>query len=43
MRIKIKRIANWFERQGFLKTLSTMGIAAILVRLALMVVFGGEV
>ena len=36
-------IANWFERQGFWKTISTMGIAAILVRLALMVVFGGEV
>lgn len=36
-------IANWFERQGFLKTISTMGIAAILVRLALMVVFNGEV
>lgn len=36
-------IANWFERQGFWKTLSTMGVAAVLVRLALMVVFGGEV
>jgi len=36
-------IANWFERQGFWKTLSTMGVAAILVRLVLMVVFGGEV
>ena len=36
-------IANWFERQGFWKTLSTMGVAAVLVRLTLMVVFGGEV
>ncbi len=36
-------IANWFERQGFIKTLSTMGVAAILVRLALIVIFGGEV
>ncbi len=36
-------IANWFERQGFLRTLSTMGVAAILVRLLLMVIFGGEV
>lgn len=36
-------IANWFERQGFLKTLSTMMIAAVLVRLILMVVFAGEV
>ncbi|MDD2230613.1 MAG: poly-gamma-glutamate biosynthesis protein PgsC [Candidatus Cloacimonetes bacterium] len=36
-------IANWFERQGFLKTLSTMGIAAVVVRLTLMVVFHGEI
>lgn len=36
-------IANWFERQGFWKTLSTMGIAAVLVRLVLMVVFHGEI
>lgn len=36
-------IANWFERQGFLKTLSTMMIAAVLVRLILMVIFAGEV
>jgi poly-gamma-glutamate biosynthesis protein PgsC/CapC len=36
-------IANWFERQGFLKTISTMGIAAVLVRLALMVIFHGEI
>jgi len=36
-------IANWFERQGFIKTLSTMMIAAVLVRLILMVVFQGEV
>ncbi len=36
-------IANWFERQGFMKTLSTMTIAAVAVRLMLMVVFKGEV
>jgi len=36
-------IANWFERQGFWKTLSTMTIAAVLVRLILMLVFAGEV
>lgn len=36
-------IANWFERQGFWKTLSTMSIAAVFVRLVLMVVFGGRV
>lgn len=36
-------IANWFERQGFMKTLSTMMIAAVLVRLVLMVIFRGEV
>jgi hypothetical protein len=36
-------IANWFERQGFWKTVSSMGIAAILVRLALMVIFNGEI
>jgi len=36
-------IAHWFERQGFFKTIATMGIAAIVVRLALMVIFNGEV
>jgi poly-gamma-glutamate biosynthesis protein PgsC/CapC len=36
-------IANWFERQGFWKTVSSMSIAAILVRLALMVIFNGEI
>jgi poly-gamma-glutamate biosynthesis protein PgsC/CapC len=36
-------IANWFERQGFMKTLSTMIIAAVVVRLILMVIFAGEV
>ena len=35
-------IANWFERQGFWKTLSTMMVAAVLVRLILMVIFRGE-
>jgi len=36
-------IANWFERQGFWKTVSTITIAAVFVRLVLIVVFGGEV
>jgi poly-gamma-glutamate biosynthesis protein PgsC/CapC len=36
-------IANWFERQGFLKTISTMIVAAVVVRLVLMVIFVGEV
>lgn len=36
-------IANWFERQGFWKTISTMTIAAVLVRLLLMVIFKGEI
>lgn len=36
-------IANWFERQGFWKTLSTMMVAAVLVRLIIMVIFAGEV
>lgn len=36
-------IANWFERQGFVKTVTVMSIAAIAVRLILMVVFKGEV
>lgn len=36
-------IANWFERQGFWKTLSTMMVAAVFVRLILMVIFKGEI
>jgi poly-gamma-glutamate biosynthesis protein PgsC/CapC len=39
-------IANWIERQGIVKTFATMIIAAILVRITLMVVAGftgGEV
>lgn len=36
-------IANWFERQGFVKTVTVMTIAAVAVRLILMVVFKGEV
>ena len=36
-------IANWFERQGFMKTISTMMVAAVVVRLLLMVIFKGEV
>ncbi len=36
-------IANWMERQGFIKTVSCMAIAAVVVRLALIVISGGEV
>lgn len=36
-------IANWLERQGLVKTISTMIIAAVLVRITLMVISGGEV
>ena len=36
-------IANWMERQGVLKTVCTMIIAAIFIRLVIMIVTGGEV
>lgn len=36
-------IANWLERQGLVKTITTMIIAAVLVRITLMVISGGEV
>ena len=36
-------IANWFERQGVVKTISVMLLAAIVVRLTLIIVSGGEV
>lgn len=36
-------IANWMERQGVVKTISTMIIAAIMIRLILMILTGGEV
>jgi len=36
-------IANWMERQGIFRTLFTMIIAAVLVRLILIVITGGEV
>ena len=36
-------IANWFERQGFVKTLTVMFIAAVLVRITLIIIFKGEV
>ncbi len=36
-------IANWMERQGAVETISTMVIAAILVRLLLMILSGGDV
>jgi poly-gamma-glutamate biosynthesis protein PgsC/CapC len=36
-------IANWFERQGFIKTISVMFIAAVLVRISLIIITGGEV
>ena len=36
-------IANWMERQGVIQTLSTMVVAAVLVRLLLMIFTGGQV
>lgn len=36
-------IANWMERQGVVKTLSIMFLTAVIVRLLLMVILGGEV
>jgi poly-gamma-glutamate biosynthesis protein PgsC/CapC len=36
-------IANWMERQGVVQTLSTMIVAAVLVRLLLMIAMGGSV
>ncbi len=36
-------IANWMERQGVIKTLSIMFLTAVIVRLLLMLITGGEV
>ena len=36
-------IANWMERQGVVKTLSIMFLTAVIVRLLLMLILGGEV
>ncbi len=36
-------IANWMERQGVLQTLTTMIVAAVVVRLLLMIFMGGRV
>ena len=36
-------IANWMERQGVLQTLTTMIVAAVVVRLLLMIFMGGKV
>jgi gamma-polyglutamate biosynthesis protein CapC len=36
-------IANWMERQGVMKTISIMIIAAVIIRLILMIITGGEV
>lgn len=36
-------IANWMERQGVLQTLTTMVVAAVVVRLLLMIFMGGRV
>lgn len=36
-------IANWMERQGVIKTITTMIIAAVFIRLVLMIITGGEV
>jgi hypothetical protein len=35
-------IANWFERQGFIKTMTTMIIAAVVVRITLIIISGGR-
>jgi len=36
-------IANWMERQGVIQTIATMVIAAVLIRMLLMILSGGEV
>ena len=36
-------IANWMEKQGVVKTITTMIIAAVFIRLILMLTSGGEV
>ncbi|UCC81317.1 MAG: poly-gamma-glutamate biosynthesis protein PgsC [Candidatus Zixiibacteriota bacterium] len=36
-------IANWMERQGIIQTLTTMIVAAVFVRLLLIIFSGGEV
>lgn len=36
-------IANWMERQGIIKTFSIMFLTAVIVRLLLMIIMGGEV
>ena len=36
-------IANWMERQGVVKTLAVMFLTAVIVRLLLMIITGGEV
>lgn len=36
-------IANWMEKQGVVKTITTMIIAAVFIRLILMIATGGEV
>lgn len=36
-------IANWMERQGVIKTLTIMFLTAVIVRLLLMIIMGGEV
>ncbi|MBD3166670.1 poly-gamma-glutamate biosynthesis protein PgsC [bacterium] len=36
-------IANWMERQGVVRTLSAVAIAAVVVRLAVMLIGGGKI
>jgi poly-gamma-glutamate biosynthesis protein PgsC/CapC len=36
-------MANWMERQGIVKTLSIMFLTAVIVRLLLVLILGGEV
>ncbi len=36
-------IANWMERQGVVETISIMLIAAVMIRMLLMIMSGGQV
>ena len=36
-------IANWMERQGFFRTIAAVTIASIVVRLAVMLIMGGQI
>lgn len=36
-------IANWFERQGILRTIAAVTIASVVVRLLVMILMGGQI